>query len=93
MSMSGICLRPGFKNRSNSRSYLIGSMSTMRRQYATHDPAALPRPGPTRMPRDFAYRTRSHTTRKYAENPIDLMTSSSNSIRSITCSGGVPPLP
>ena len=27
-------------------------MSTMRRQYATHEPAALPRPGPTRMPRD-----------------------------------------
>ena len=32
----------------------IGSMSTMRRQYATHEPAALPRPGPTRMPCDFA---------------------------------------
>ena len=49
MSMSGICLRPGFRNRSNRRSYLIGSMSTMRKQYATHEPAALPRPGPTRM--------------------------------------------
>ena len=48
--MSGICWRPGLRNRSNSRSYLIGSMSTMRRQYATHEPAALPRPGPTRMP-------------------------------------------
>src|SRR6187431_3369143 len=41
MSMSGICCRPGFSIRSNSRSYLIGSTSTMRRQYATHEPAAL----------------------------------------------------
>ena len=29
-------------------------MSTMRRQNATHDPAALPRPGPTRIPWDRA---------------------------------------
>jgi hypothetical protein len=36
----------------------------MRRQYATAQPAALPRPGPTRMPERRAWAIRSHTIRK-----------------------------
>jgi len=32
MSMSGIEMREGFRKRSNSRSYLMGSRSVMRRQ-------------------------------------------------------------
>src|SRR5919108_520365 len=40
MSMSGIVFRPGFRKRSKSRSYLIGSMSVISRQYATSDPDA-----------------------------------------------------
>ena len=45
MSMSGIEMRSGFRNRSKSRSYLSGSISVMRRAHETIEPAALPRPG------------------------------------------------
>ena len=33
-------------------------------------PAADPRPGPTGMPRSFAWRIKSHTIRKYPANFI-----------------------
>ena len=56
MSMSGIDLRPGFRKRSKRRSYWIGSMSVISRQYATSEPAAEPRPGPTPIPSRFAKR-------------------------------------
>ena len=77
MSMSGIDTRDGLRKRSNSRSYLIGSRSVIHRQYATAQPAALPRPGPTRMPRSRANLMRSQVIRKYDENPMSLMTLSS----------------
>ena len=41
------------------------------------------------MPSRRAYCTRSHTTRKYAEKPIDSMTPSSYSMRSRTCGASV----
>ena len=64
MSMSGIDLRPGLRKRSNSSSYRIGSTSVMRSEYATSEPAAEPRPGPTPMPLDFENWTKSQTIRK-----------------------------
>ena len=50
MSISGIDMRSGFRKRSNSSSFCSGSMSVISMQYATSDPAADPRPGPTGMP-------------------------------------------
>ena len=49
----------------------------MRSAYDTTDPAAEPRPGPTRMPCSRANRIRSHTIRKYPANPIFEMIDSS----------------
>ena len=46
-SISGNEIRSGFRKRSNSKSYLMGSTFVIPRQYATSLPAALPRPGPT----------------------------------------------
>jgi len=91
MSMSGMEIRLGFKKRSKSRSYLIGSRSVMRKQYATAQPAAEPRPGPTRTPLSFAYLIRSHTMRKYDANPMFLMTCNSNAKRSMTAAGSTSP--
>ena len=45
-SQSGIDFLSGFKNRSNRRSYFMGSIFVMPMQYATTLPAAEPRPGP-----------------------------------------------
>ena len=56
-------------------------MSVIRSAYATSDPAALPRPGPTGMPCSRACRMKSQTTRKYPSNPIVWMTPSSLSRR------------
>src|SRR2546426_1516509 len=42
-SMSGMEMRSGFRNRSNSRSNLRGSISVMPSAYATSEPAAEPR--------------------------------------------------
>ena len=50
ISISGIEIRSGLRKRSNRRSYFIGSMWVIPRQYATTEPAAEPRPGPTGMP-------------------------------------------
>ena len=47
MSMSGMLTRSGFRKRSNSSSCCSGSMSVISMQYATSEPAADPRPGPT----------------------------------------------
>ena len=41
--------RSGFRNRSKSSAYGIGSMSVMRSEYKTSEPAPDPRPGPTGM--------------------------------------------
>src|SRR3546814_3914686 len=71
MSMSGMEMRLGLRNRSKSRSYLIGSRSVIQRAYATAHPAADPRPGPTLMPASRACLMRSQVMRKYDENPID----------------------
>ncbi len=64
MSMSGICTRSGFKKRSKMSPYRSGSRSVIRSAYETTDPAADPRPGPTRIPFSRANRMRSHTIRK-----------------------------
>ena len=62
-----------------------------RSAYETTEPAAEPRPGPTRIPCSRAKRIRSHTIRKYPANPIFVMTASSWSTRSTTSAGsGVP---
>jgi hypothetical protein len=63
-SMSGIEIRSGFRNRSNSRSNWSGSTSVIPSEYATSDPAAEPRPGPTGMPRSRAAWMKSWTIRK-----------------------------
>src|ERR1051326_2939718 len=64
MSMSGMSMRSGLRKRSKRRSYSSGSTSVMPIEYATSDPAAEPRPGPTGMPWSFAYLMKSQTTRK-----------------------------
>ena len=64
MSMSGIDIRPGFRNRSKINPYSRGSMSVIRSTYETIDPAADPLPGPTRIWDSRACRMRSHTMRK-----------------------------
>src|SRR5262247_417654 len=46
MSISGIEIRSGFKNRSNRSPYRMGSTLVIPRQYATSEPAEDPRPGP-----------------------------------------------
>ena len=63
-SMSGIETRSGFRNRSKSRSNCRGSTSVMRSEYATSDPAAEPRPGPTGMFCSRAYLMKSQTIMK-----------------------------
>ena len=42
----------------------MGSTSVMPRQYATSEPAAEPRPGPTPTPSRLAKATKSQTIRK-----------------------------
>ena len=64
MSMSGIDLRAGLRKRSKSRSLAMGSMSVTFSAYATIEPAAEPRPGPTAIPLSLAYLTKSQTIRK-----------------------------
>jgi len=54
MSMSGMLMRSGLRKRSNRSPYLSGSILVIARLYATSDPAAEPRPGPTGIPRDLA---------------------------------------
>ena len=49
-SISGRLMRSGLRKRSKSRSYLMGSICVIPRQYATAEPAAEPRPGPTHTP-------------------------------------------
>ncbi len=58
--------------------------------YATSEPAAEPRPGPTAMPWLLAHMMKSATTRKYAGNPIWMMVSISYSA-SFLCSSSYPP--
>ena len=82
ISISGMVTRSGFRKRSKSRPYSSGSISVMRRAYATRLPAADPRPGPTGMPRDRAKLMMSHTIRKYPAYPIVVMTSNSSRSRS-----------
>jgi len=77
MSTSGMEIRSGLRKRSKRRSYLIGSIFVMPVRYATNEPAADPRPGPTTMPLSFAQFTKSWTMRKYDANPVRVMTSSS----------------
>ena len=47
--------RSGFKNLSNNRLYLSGSILVISKAQATKEPAAEPRPGPTGMPTDLAH--------------------------------------
>ena len=77
ISISGMLTLSLFKNLSNMRLYLIGSISVICRQYATIEPAAEPLPGPTVIPFSRAYLMKSHTIRKYSTNPMLLITSSS----------------
>ena len=55
VSISGIVTRSGFKNLSNSKLYFKGSTSVIPKQYETKEPAAEPRPGPTKILFCFAY--------------------------------------
>ena len=88
VSISGKDIRSGFRKRSNSRSYFIGSILVMPRQYATTDPAAEPRPGPTSTPSSLrAALMKSCTMRKYPGKPIVFMMWSSNFTLSATSSG------
>ena len=57
-------IRSGFKNRSKSKPCSIGSKAVIPSAKETNEPAAEPRPGPTRIPIDFACATKSETTRK-----------------------------
>ncbi len=58
--------------------------------YATIEPAAEPRPGPTAMPLFLAHMMKSATTRKYPGKPIWMMMSISYS--ACFCrSSGTPP--
>ncbi len=82
VSISGIEIRSGFRNRSKMRLYLSGSKSVIFKQYEITEPTAEPRPGPTGISRSFAYLMKSQTIRKYDANPILRMTSSSYSKRS-----------
>ncbi len=70
ISISGMLRRSGFKKRSKSRLYRIGSMSVILSVQATSDPAADPRPGPTGIPLSFAHPIKSLTIKKYVTNPI-----------------------
>jgi hypothetical protein len=63
--MSGIDTRSGLRNRSNRRSNLRGQTFVMPSEYATNEPAADPRPGPTGIPRCRAAAMKSWTMRKY----------------------------
>ena len=62
--MSGMDTRSGLRNRSNRRSNLSGQTFVMPNEYATIDPAAEPRPGPTGIPRSRAAAMKSCTMRK-----------------------------
>ena len=55
ISKSGIEILSGFKNLSNTRPYLIGSMAVMPSAKATNDPAPEPLPGPTGISLSFAH--------------------------------------
>ncbi|MPN32417.1 hypothetical protein SDC9_179895 [bioreactor metagenome] len=77
VSISGMLIRSGLRNRSKRRSYRIGSSSVILRLYATSDPAADPLPGPMGIPRSFASCMIPDTIRKYPANPIVRMTDSS----------------
>ena len=81
ISKSGRDTLSGFKNLSNNKSYLIGSMSVIFKTYATSDPAPDPRPGPTGILFFFAQVTKSETIKKYPEYPILIITSNSIFIR------------
>ena len=47
ISKSGLLTLSGFKNLSNRRSYLMGSIAVIPKAYATIEPAPEPLPGPT----------------------------------------------
>ena len=64
ISISGKDIRSGFKKRSNSKSYFKGSISVIFKQYATTEPAAEPRPGPTDTPILRAAEIKSCTIKK-----------------------------
>ena len=83
ISISGIDTRSGFKKRSKSKSYLIGSILVIFKQYATTEPAADPRPGPTETPISLAALIKSSTIKKYPGYPVLAMTSNSKSSRSV----------
>jgi hypothetical protein len=64
MSKSGIDTRSGFRKRSKSSAYGIGSRSVMPSANATMLPAPEPRPGPTGTPLSLAQLMKSATIRK-----------------------------
>ena len=76
-SISGIEIRSGFRKRSNNKPCFIGSSAVIPSAYETKEPAAEPRPGPTRIPTLLACEHKSDTTRKYPGNPILIITSNS----------------
>ena len=87
VSISGKEIRSGFKKRSKSKSYLMGSIFVIPKQQATTEPAADPLPGPTITPSSFlAVLMKSCTIKKQPGKPIVFMICSSNLIRSSTSS-------
>ena len=77
ISISGILIRSGFRNLSNNKLCLIGSISVIPSAYETKLPAAEPLPGPTGIFLFFAYLTKSAVIKKYPANPMFFMTFSS----------------
>ena len=74
ISISGIDIRSGLRNLSNSKLYFIGSTSVIPVVYATIEPAADPLPGPTGIRLVFAYLTKSIVIKKYPAKPIFFIT-------------------
>ena len=64
ISISGILILSGLRNLSKSRSYFIGSIFVIHKQYATTDPAADPLPGPTDTFISLAFLIKSSTIKK-----------------------------
>ncbi|MBA7587429.1 hypothetical protein ES708_29458 [subsurface metagenome] len=86
ISISGREILSGLRKRSNNKLYFNGSISVILFEYATTDPAADPRPGPTTTSISRAAFKKSWTIRKYPGYPIFFITESSKSILSLISS-------
>jgi len=83
ISKSGMLIRAGLRNLSNSSPYGSGSISVILITRANKEPAPEPLPGQTTILFFLARRTKSETIKKYQLNHISLITLSSYSKRSM----------